>query len=223
VERKRGIDAAPLCYVHRDGLTAVMSAVEASPLSPTPRRMWQHEQVVEALMARQPVLPARFSTHYASEEALSARLRECRVIYGDHLQRLEGCVELGFRVIRLWEPEHGGDGISGTVYPELAASEKDSRTFDFVKRAAAAQQASPYRGDESLGALICEALDAFAEDQQIQVDTGWGALVHAAYLVKQNRLREMQQAMRRLMQAYPHLHFLCTGPWPPYHFAPPLG
>jgi hypothetical protein len=223
VEKGRGIDALPLHYVHSDGLTAVMSAVEALSLAPTPRRLWQHERVVEALMERQPVLPARYSTRYASEEALMENLQACRVVYGEHLKRLAGCVELGFRVIRLWEPEHSGDGMAGTAYPELAASEKNSHTFDLVKRAAAAQQKSPYRGDESLSTMICEALDTVAEDRQIQVDTGWGTLVHAAYLVRKSRLREMQQAMRRLIQAYPHLHFLCTGPWPPYHFVPALG
>ena len=49
-----------------------------------------------------------------------------------------------------------------------------------------------------------------------------GVLIKASYLVEQSNLGEMQQAVRRLMRTYPNLHFLCTGPWPPYHFVDPL-
>ena len=47
-------------------------------------------------------------------------------------------------------------------------------------------------------------------------------VIKAAYLVEKSRLGAMQQAVRRLMKTYTNLHFLCTGPWPPYHFVEPI-
>ena len=40
--------------------------------------------------------------------------------------------------------------------------------------------------------------------------------------IEERQLPEIQEAVRRMMKAHPHLHFLCTGPWPPYHFVEPI-
>ena len=140
----------------------------------------------------------------------------------DDLERLRGCVELSLRVVRLWEPFASGDGMAADASLELVATEKLGRTFEIVRRAAEEQRLANRRRNESLGELINRPLSALALDHQLSVEEGTGPVIKAAYLVEKGRLGEMQQAVRRLMRTYPSLHFLCTGPWPPYHFVDPL-
>ncbi len=222
LEALSGVDFAPLTYLHRGSLTAVVSRVSSPVLVPTPRRLWQHEQVVEAVMNHYPVLPARFSTIVPDEASMRSQLEELSQVFIDDLEQLRGCVELSLRVIRLWGPFVGGDGAADGACPELVATEKTGRTFDVARRAAQAQRRANRRRNESLGELINRSLAVCALDHRLYVEEGSGVVIKAAYLVEKSRLGAMQQAVRRLMKTYTNLHFLCTGPWPPYHFVEPI-
>ncbi len=222
LEAMCGVDFAPLTYLHRGSLTAVVSRVSSRVLAPTPRRLWQHEQVVEAVMDQYSVLPARFSTIVGDEASMTSQLEELSQVFVDDLERLRGCVELSLRVIRLWDSNAGGDGAADGACPELVATEKTGRTFDVARRAAQAQRRTNRRRNESLGELINRSLAACALDHRLYVEEGSGVVIKAAYLVEKSRLGVMQQAVRRLMKTYTNLHFLCTGPWPPYHFVEPI-
>lgn len=217
-----GVDFAPLSYLHQGRLTAVVSRVSSPVLVPTPRRLWQHEQVVETVMNLHPVVPARFSIIVPDEETVSSRMEDLNPVLVDDLERLRGCVELSLRVIRLWEPFASGDGMAEEASPDLVATEKIGRTFDVARRAAEAQRLANRRRNESLGELINRPLSACALDHRLAVKEGPGLVIKAAYLVEKSRLGAMQAAVKRLMKTYPNLHFLCTGPWPPYHFVQPI-
>ena len=231
LEALRGVDYAPLSYLHHGGLTAVVSHLDEWGLNPTPRRLWQHEQVVEALMTLHPVLPVRFSTIFPDEPSVLDRLEAFNETYENDLDRLRGCVELSLRVIRLWEPYVGGDGAANAnSWPELvaepknkeAALEKNGRTIDVARRSASLQRRSHRRRNESLAELVNRSLEGFSVDHTLTIEETGGVLIKAAYLVEQSQLGDMQQAVRRLMRSYPNMHFLCTGPWPPYHFVDPI-
>lgn len=222
LEALSGVDFAPLSYLHHDRLTAVVSAVSSPGLSPTPRRLWQHEQVVEAVMSVKPVLPARFSTIFPDEASVTSRLEALHEVLVDELERVQECVELSLRVIRLWGSFASGDGAADTACPPLVATEKTERAFDVARRAAEQQRLANRRRNESVGELINRSLAACALDHRLYVEEGPGVIIKAAYLVEKSRLGAMQGAVRRLMRAYPSLHFLCTGPWPPYHFTQPF-
>jgi hypothetical protein len=47
-------------------------------------------------------------------------------------------------------------------------------------------------------------------------------LMVAAYLVPRDRTESFRTRVQELGAAHPTLRLLCTGPWPPYHFVPPL-
>lgn len=229
LEALRGVDYAPLSYLHRDGLTAVVSGIEEWEISPTPRRLWQHEKVVEGLMTEHPVLPVRFATIFPDEASVLDRLGAFSDVYQRDLERLRECVELSLRVIRLWEPYAGGDGMAHAPYPELVTgskngqetSKKNGRAYDVARRSAALQRQSNRRRNESLAEIINRSLQPFAADHTMHIEETAGVLIKAAYLVEKDSLGDMQRAVRRLMRTHPNLHFLCTGPWPPYHFFDP--
>ncbi len=222
LEALRGLDCAPLAYLRHNGLGAVVSVVETPTVAPTPRRLWQHEQVVEALMTRTTVVPARFSTVFADEATVLGTLADLHEQLEGDLERVRGCVELGLRVLRVAEPPCGEAEKDGLPCPDLLASEKNGHTFEIARRAAVLQREAMRRRDESLGEMLDRVLRDLSVDHVAEVEQGGGILMKASYLVEQRRLREMQQAVYRLMKTHRHLHFLCTGPWPPYHFVRPI-
>ena len=218
LEALRGVDRGRLTWVDGAGLRAVVSSVEEDGLSPLPWRVAQHERVVEALMAQHTVLPARYSIIFDHEEALREHLREHSPALREELARLEGCVELGLRVVRVTpSPPVASEG-DGLPCPDLLLSEKGSRTFDVACKAAAMQHAALRRRDESLGEIIHRDLAAIALDDLMHTGERGGLLFKASYLVAHERLGEMRTMVVELMQQHRHLHFMGTGPWPPYHF-----
>lgn len=218
LEAIRGVDQGPLMRIEEASLGAVVSSVGGDYLAPSPWRLAQHERVVEALMAQFTVIPARYSTIFDHEEALREHLRGQRHVLKEELSRLDGCVELGLRVIRVTpNPPLTSEG-DGLPCPDLLLSEKMSRTFDVACRAAAMQQAALRRRDESLGEIIHRELAAIARDDRMFVAERGGMLFRASYLVAHEHLSEMRTAVVDFMQEHRHLHFMGTGPWPPYHF-----
>jgi len=85
---------AGLRAVERAGLAAV---VGDEVLEAEPEAFLEHERVVEALMAEQPVLPARFGTTFASDSEIEAVLEAQAASLRNRLTKVEGCVELSVR------------------------------------------------------------------------------------------------------------------------------
>lgn len=211
----RGLDDAPLDLIKVNGLGAVVSRINRSSVQPTPKRLWRHEQVVEALMSEGTVLPFRFSTVFSNEKEAAQELREANAKYAGNLDKLNGCVELGLRVLRMGEVP--GDRGS-QENPSLCNEEKEGRTFDTALAAARLQETMMRRRDESLGEILNRALVTHAVDSKLKFERMPGMLIRAAYLVARESIVEMQNAVQYLAEQYPGLHFICTGPWPPYSF-----
>jgi hypothetical protein len=220
----RGVDLAPLTTLCQQGLSAVVSETDQSDFAPAPQRLWQHERVVESLMTRHAVLPARFATVFENAEEVVHQLRIHQEQWQEELERVRGCVELGLRVIRMVEPPVVPEATEndGIPRPDLLASEKNGRTFEIAHQAATLQRDALRRRDESLGEILNRSLVTHAVDYQARVESKTGTVLKASYLIERSRLPEMQAVVHRLRDAYKNLHFLCTGPWPPYHFVHPI-
>jgi hypothetical protein len=97
-------------HVVRWGELAAIVGAKPLPGEPDERSFWHHEQVVEAAMARGPVLPMRFGSVVDDITGfLAARHDE----FAAALDRVRGAVELGVRVI---VPEVESEPTSGTEY-----------------------------------------------------------------------------------------------------------
>ncbi|HMB94081.1 MAG TPA: GvpL/GvpF family gas vesicle protein [Rhodothermales bacterium] len=220
----RGVDLAPVTTLCHQGISAVVSETDQPDFAPAPQRLWQHERVVESLMTKHAVLPARFATVFESANEVLHQLQVQQYQYLEELERVRGCVELGLRVLRMVEPpvvpaETENDGIP---HPDLLASEKNGHTFEIARKAAEMQRDALRRRDESLGEILNRSLVAHASEYQAHVESQTGTVLKASYLVERSRLSEMQAVVHRLRETYKNLHFLCTGPWPPYHFVHPI-
>lgn len=197
---ERGLARARLHALAHDGIAAVFSRHRSLRPEPNPTTLWQHEAVVERLMEYATVLPLRFGTMLAGTEALIAFLVEQHDDLTAGLQRVQGRVELGVRVLGE-PPRHRprGEG-SGRAY--------------LMARRDAHHRASRAAED------VHEPLAAVAHEARVRTPAAPPAILAAAYLVDRADVEAFKAHVGSLAAARDDVSIVCTGPWPPYSFVP---
>lgn len=197
---RRGLGGATLRALERDGLAAVYSRHRSLRPRPSPELVLAHERVVEAIMARGPVLPLRFGTQLEREEQLGAALTERRDELVRALERVRGHVELGLRVI----PERG--------------SKRGVDRGEQTGRAYLRARATEHRRANEAARDLHAPLSELAAASLVRERPAPPAILVATYLVDDARVAEFRARADELAARHGHLQVLVTGPWPPYNF-----
>ena len=214
-----GLLESPLRLVIEEDLAAVVSdwpkpAMKRSSDAVDPQLVWQHEGVVERIMASRPVLPVRFGTILADDERIQAVLAERQAEMKADLVHVAGCVELGVRV--LWDPPAGEPQVAASsLAPEMqtpGARYLQKRAVEEHTRRSVQEQGKALAGE------LSRALRTKAVDTRQSVLQTERMLLNAAFLVPQNEVAAFLSAVEKLRGEHGQLAFLCSGPWPPYHF-----
>jgi Gas vesicle synthesis protein GvpL/GvpF len=202
-----GHGGAPLCAVARGPVVAVCSRHEQLDLPADKGHLWHHEQVTEALMEHHAVLPVRFGTTVADDDALAAMLDDRRTELCAALARVRGRVEIAVRA--LWTPpEATTDG------PEPGSG--PGRAY-LLARLEARNAAS------ALAESIHGELAAHAVEARDEVLTTPSLLLSAAYLVERGGVDAFLEVVDDVARRHPEVEILCTGPWPAHTFAVAAG
>jgi hypothetical protein len=200
-------DAAPrerLRLVVADGLAALVSDDrEASP-SPSVDELWEHEQVVEALMGRCDLLPARYGSELEDSASVERLLHSRHHELAAGLRRVGGAVELAVRGQLVSAPDRAdfvdsAAAGSGTAYMAAALAREH--------RARALAQ--------HIHAVLERLARAGATRPTQRPVLGCAG----AYLVSRPGVGAFQDAIERLDEELGDAEITCTGPWPPYSFS----
>jgi len=70
-----------------------------------------------------------------------------------------------------------------------------------------------------LGAWLGRGLRDIVRQEQITIEPKQRLVLSASYLVERARLTDYRRELGRLQAERTNLHFLSSGPWPPYTFA----
>jgi glycosyltransferase involved in cell wall biosynthesis len=198
-----GHAGAPLCLVGRGPVAAVCSRHDDLDVRVEPEELWRHERVIEALMEKHAVLPVRFGTTVAEDDALAAALDERRADFCAALDRVRGRVEISVRA--LWSPPE--------PQPELESRDDGPGRAYLLAR----------RGERDAALALAESihspLAARAADARRQVLLTPRLLLSAAYLVERAGVDAFLAAADDAGRSHPDVELLCTGPWPAHTFA----
>jgi hypothetical protein len=188
----QGLDDRPLRTIGDDGLVAVVSDHDRHP-DPTEANLWAYESVVESLMVRATVLPARFGATAAEDEDIRRMLAARHDEFMSTLANVRGAVEIAIRASRSDKPATAT--VTGTEYMRARLAQRQhSRQFAVEIDAAVGDLArARTRRPHSLNTL--------------------------AYLVDHERLEEFLSRLDQLND--PEITW--TGPWPPYSFIQTAG
>jgi hypothetical protein len=201
----RGLGGTALRVTLAEGLAAVFSRHRTLRARPSPEAMWTHERVVETLMERGAVLPMRFGTTLADEDALAAALADRRDELLASLERVRGRVELGVRAAQpAREP-----AVSDAARAHPASITGREYVLGKLRELRRAEHAA---------AALHEPLAGLAAEARQQRVRAPDEVLRAAYLVDRAAVGSFRAAVERLQAAHPDTAILCTGPWPPYSF-----
>ena len=182
----------------RDDLAVVFSA-DAPAADPTAEALWDHEDVVEALMRSRTVLPMRFGTRLRDEEAAVALMSDRRPEFARRIEGVRGRVELGVRV-------------SGRS-PASVADDRPATGTEYLTRRLGAR-----RERDQVAAAVHEPLARLADRSSRSRSARSGEVLTASYLLPDDRVSVFAHEVKQLQERHPELALTCTGPWPPYSF-----
>lgn len=195
-----------------DGSLAVVASDLDPPVKATEEALWRHEGVVEELMRRGPVMPMRFGSLLPDDDAARATLRERGQELSACLTRVRGAVELGVRA--LWEPAETGASSTSEASPLPQTRDGAGTTYLM-------QRLGESRRSQTLADDIHTPLAAVARLSTRRLLATPRLLLSGAYLVEETAVDDFRARVDELDERLDGVALICTGPWPPYSFAPP--
>ena len=215
-----GMDGETVSLVSDGGLSAACSAVPDEFITPSVCRARAYAQVVGELHAACTVLPVRYGSVLGTQAQVARLLRQRASDFHAALRRLDGCDEMGIRMM-LTRAEPAGPvqpsalrdfpaGAGGAAY--LHARARFYAEDDGNARAAAEEAE---RCKAAFSGLFAECkTEPCARHNAVS----GAALLSLHFLVR----RECEVDFRRTFRTWSRgrgRKSLLTGPWPPYNFA----
>lgn len=225
-----GIESAPVRCVDADGLTGLVSTVDADEFSDAALArnlqdaVWlegiarAHDDVVRAAAAAVTTVPLRLGVVFDDDDAVVGRLREQDDTLRGVLHRVDGHDEWGVKMFSVADERRDAPAAaatSGTAY--LQQRRQALRDRETAAEADAAQADAVFR---ELADVAAAARRYPPQDPRL---TGSSApmVLNASFLVRRTDHDTFRSVVDRLSGASPAGSLVLTGPWPPYSFASP--
>lgn len=190
-------------------------------------RVCRHESVIEQMMSRAPVLPARFATLFSSVDSMQQFVVEHRAAIAGFFAELgakqewavKGLLDRATALRGLFDPmAQELPGPPGARYfQEKRIKTKlelgfNQRLREFSQRAVSAL------GTHSGGFKDRKVRTPMVEGSEDEVVLNW------AFLIPPEKFEGFKNSLQRFNggDGFPGLRLALTGPWPPYSFAPNL-
>jgi hypothetical protein len=201
-----GCPGPDLCVVEARGLAAVVSEVEESDSAPGVSALLAYARAVEAIHARQAIVPLQYGCVMESEAAVLRLLEERGPEYAALLERLEGLTEMGIRVLR----------PAGAAIPARPARSPEAAYLESLRNR---YRSTALAADEAQVAdQMVERLGGWCIEQRREVSSSpQGRLVSLYFLMAKTGVEKFREEARQI--APPGgAKVLVSGPWPPYNF-----
>jgi len=213
-EPVQGISAARVRLLKTEDLGVLVSDFDADTVPVTRENALAHAAVVRSVLDKTTPLPFRFGT-LVNELQLRNYISTHKDAIDTKLKHVSECVEMSVKIIRdvsadsQREPlEKYQDNEQGIGAMFLA--EKRREIIGDERRAAQAAE---------LSAWLRESLHGLIRDEQVTVRPGEKLVLSAAFLVEMVKFGPYREKVAQICAERPDLHFLLSGPWPPYSFA----
>jgi len=222
IESVAGVRASPR-LIQYGGIAAVVSPFEDESVPVTRENVFAHERVIGHVLAHTTPLPCRFGT-VVDAARLEGYVNSQRERLEAQLARVRGCVEMSVKVI--W-PVAGVKGdatgrdtnVDAPVDESGAQSAGRGTAFLMEKRRQILGDETLKARAEGVTAWLDARLGETARETRVVVRPMEALVVAAAHLVERVRLEEYQERLGAARKERADLHFLTSGPWPPYSFS----
>ncbi|HEU4869462.1 MAG TPA: GvpL/GvpF family gas vesicle protein [Pyrinomonadaceae bacterium] len=203
-----GLSGAAVRSLQIDELAVLVSDFNADTVAVTRENALDHAAVVRSVLDRTTPLPFRFGT-LVTEQQLRSYISARKPALQTRFAHVRGCVEMSVKIIREVSKDNEAprDEItSGTSF----LKEKRRKLFGSEQKATEATEISVW---------LHEQIDGMVRDEQVTLRPSEKLVLAAAYLVARDKIPQYKEKLASARKNRPELHFLFSGPWPPYSFA----
>lgn len=223
-----GVDDRPLSIVASNGLAAVVSTIVDSDGTLTLDRIKAYERVIEKLHENSTVIPMRYGCLFHETSQIVRLLEVSRRRYMDVLREIDGCVEMGVRVLAGKE----GCGAAEREDPSLSPlpGNRQSPPSDSGGAYLASRKLHYHREDRMtlkhklLGQKYEASLSGLYVKSRMETCPRRNTILPVPasflsmhFLVKRSMVGEFRAVFREIVAGGDEKALL-TGPWPPYNF-----
>ena len=209
-----GLDDQIVEVISNRSLFVVASKFESEAVAVSRENVLQHEAIVRKAFSTTTVLPFRFGT-LVTETGLETYLKARESSLLDRLEQVRDCVEMSVKII--WQNSSEIED-SGCVVPNLDEAGAGT-AFLMLKRQELLGNDRVEQEARELEAWLGAGLRDIVRQEQITIEPKQRLVFSASYLVERARLTDYRRELGRLQAERTDLHFLSSGPWPPYTFA----
>lgn len=209
-----GLDGQSVEVLNHDTLFVVASKFDGEMVPVTRENVLQHEAIVRTTFSTTTVLPFRFGCLVTMSGLRSYLTTRERALL-ERLAQVRDCVEMSVKII--WQNASETED-SGSVLPNLDEAGAGTAFLMFKRRELRGNDQVEQEARE-LEAWLGAGLRDIVRQEQITIEPKQRLVLSASYLVERVRLADYRRELGRLQAERTNLHFLSSGPWPPYTFS----
>jgi len=207
-----GVERAAVTLVTEGGLAVAVSRVSDAGCGADVARATVYADVIAALSERRTVLPVRYGCFLPSRAQVHAFLQVRRAEFATLLDQLDGCVEMGVRVL----PGTAGCSV-GERRNQTSAVGSGTAYLTARSAAYARQDAEREVGEEAAVALQRTFDRLSVQSRAAPTVMGPNLLVSLCFLIRRANIAAFRREFRRLQEQVAY-RLLLSGPWAPYNF-----
>lgn len=206
-----GIGGGKVRLVKLGNLTSLVSDFSGDAVPVNRDNALAHAKVVRSVLDETTPLPFRFGT-LVTREQLDSYVTARRDALEAKLKLVRDCIEMSVKIIwdRNWteEPPHAE-----------YTPEKPGTAFLVEKRLEIRGSEARAAESKKIASWLQNQVGEFVRETRINTNPTDKLILAAAHLVERGSIGLYRTTLAEVRKERPELHFLVSGPWPPYSFA----
>lgn len=204
-----GIAGAPVRLEEIEGLGVLVSNFDDDAVPVTPENAMDHAAAVRSVLDRTTPLPFRFAT-LVTEQQLRSYIAARKPALETNLSLVRDCVEMSVKII--WEISRDKEEESSQTEQGVGTAFLAAKRREIVGSELRAAQA------KEISAWLQKSVSSLTRGEKVSTQPSERLFLTAAHLVPRANLKQYREKTAQGREERPDLHFLLSGPWPPYSF-----
>lgn len=210
-----GLDGREIIQRDIGGLIAILSVLDEKKVTVTRDNVLRHDAVVRRVLEQVTPLPFRFG-HMVTLDQLTSYVESKLESLQTRLQHLHDRVEMSIKII--WHPDNKlkrGDQETGPAPGNIG----QGLAFLMSKRAEIREEEALSREAAGVATWLESQMSGLVCDERVFLRPTEKLVLSASFLVDRSNLAAYKKRTDLIKESRPELHFLISGPWPPYSFS----
>ena len=204
----RGISAAPVKLITIEDFSVLVSDFEADSVLATRENVLTHDKVVRSVLNETTPLPFRFGSA-VTDQQLASYINTHRASLEMKLAQVRGCLEMSVKIISDADERESGSKTDDLSPGTAFLHQKQREILGSERRGEEAKQ---------VAAWLESQVGEHVRQQEVNLCPTEKLIVAAAHLIAREEIAKYRGRLAEARKTRPELHFLVSGPWPPYTF-----